>query len=134
MFAEVDGIGNDLVLREREITAADPFPGRADVDVELHGERVVAQGIADGRARHGAAAEGEHGGPLVLECRDGGFGLQHAELRLTPLLEQLGDRLPCRAGQLVVEVDEAPAEPLRDLPAEGRLARAHEADERDVPV
>jgi hypothetical protein len=34
----------------------------------------------------------------------------------------------------VVEVDEASPEPLRDLPAEGGLARAHEADERDVPV
>ena len=35
---------------------------------------------------------------------------------------------------LAVEIDEGTAEPLRDLLAEGRLAGAHEADERDVPV
>ena len=32
----------------------------------------------------------------------------------------------------LVEVDEGPAEPARDLAAERRLARAHEAGEREV--
>ena len=35
---------------------------------------------------------------------------------------------------LAVDVDERPAEPLGELGPERRLARAHEADERDVAV
>ncbi len=70
----------------------------------------------------------------MLERRDRRLGLEHPELDLAALLEQLGQRASGRALELAVEVDEPPAEPARDLRAERRLARAHEADERDVPV
>jgi hypothetical protein len=36
--------------------------------------------------------------------------------------------------ELAVEVDETALEPLGDLRAEGRLARAHEADQCEVTV
>ena len=70
----------------------------------------------------------------MLESLDRRVSLEHAELGLPSLLEQLRHRLPSGLRNLAVEVDEPPAEPLRDLGAERRLARAHEADQRDVPV
>jgi hypothetical protein len=35
---------------------------------------------------------------------------------------------------LAVEIDQPAPEPPGDLGSEGRLPRAHEADQRDVPV
>ena len=95
---------------------------------------MLGQRAADARRLDCAAAEREHRRPLVLECPDRRLGLEHAKLDLPALLEDLGQRTPRGALELAVEVDEPPAEPLRDLGAERRLARAHEADERDVPV
>ncbi len=59
--------------------------------------------------------------------------LDAAEGRLA-VLEQLRDRRPARTFDLVVEVDERPANALRDRTAERRLAGAHEADERELPA
>src|SRR5207247_6643639 len=72
--------------------------------------------------RRVAAGEGDAHGVL----------LDPAELVLPPLGEDLADRL---AGALLdrgVEIEEGALEPLAELPAERRLARAHEADEDDV--
>jgi len=55
-------------------------------------------------------------------------------VRFAAMGEELRDRPPLLRLQLAVEIDEGSAEPLRDLGAEGRLARAHEADEREVAV
>jgi hypothetical protein len=71
---------------------------------------------------------------LVPQHRDGRLGLQRAKLRLPTLLEQLGNCLAGRSLELPVEVDEPAPEPFCHLRAERRLARAHEADERDVTV
>ena len=81
-----------------------------------------------------AAAERDHGGRPVDERVHRRLGLQLAEVRLATCVEDLRDRLPQRALELAVEVDEPPAQPLGRLLAERRLASAHEADERDVPA
>ena len=54
-----------------------------------------------------------------------------AEMRLAEALENLGDAEPRRRLDLAVGVDEGQAEPLRQPPPDGRLARAHQPDERD---
>jgi hypothetical protein len=48
--------------------------------------------------------------------------------------EELRDRPPVLRLQLAIEVEERPAELVRDLGAKGRLAGAHEPDEREVSV
>jgi hypothetical protein len=50
------------------------------------------------------------------------------------LLEDLRDRPAKLALDLAVEVDEPTAQALGHLQPERRLARAHEPDEREVPV
>ena len=81
-----------------------------------------------------AAAERDHRGPCVGQRLERHLGLELAELGLAALAKDVRDRLPERALELAVEVDEPPAEPLGSLRAERRLARAHEADEREMPV
>ena len=58
--------------------------------------------------------------------------LAQAERCLAAGLEDPRDRL--LALDLAVDVDERPPELLRERGAERRLARAHEADQRDVTV
>jgi len=123
-----------LVPRQWPPAAADTSPGRRRIDVDPHRQRLLAQRPPDARRLDRAAPERQNRRPLVLERLDRRVSLEHAELGLPSLLEQLRHRLPGRLRNLAVEVDEPPAEPLRDLGAERRLARAHEADERDVPV
>jgi hypothetical protein len=48
--------------------------------------------------------------------------------------EELRDRPPVLRLQLAIEVDEGPAEAVGHLCAQGRLAGAHEADEREMSV
>ncbi len=85
-------------------------------------------------ARRSAAAEGEHE-RLGRRERDAcGVRLDAPELGLAALVEELRDR---HSGALLdrpVEVEELPSQPPGELPAERRLARAHEADERDVAI
>src|SRR5205809_792986 len=50
------------------------------------------------------------------------------------LLEELGDGGAQILLEVAVEVDERPPETLGDLRTERRLARTHEADEREVAV
>ena len=104
-----------LVLRERAIAALDPLPAGVDVDVEPDRQR-VAERVSHGRRGHRAAAEREHDRLL----------LERAEGRLPLLAEDLGDRLARPVLDEVVGVDAA--EPAGG----GGLARAHEADDRDV--
>ena len=59
--------------------------------------------------------------------------LDLAECGLALLREQLGDgAVP--SGDRLVDVDERPTELARDMSADHRLPRPHEADEDDVPV
>ena len=60
--------------------------------------------------------------------------LLHAELRLAALFEELGDGRAEVLLEIAVEVEERPAQPLGDERPDRRLARAHEADEREVLV
>ena len=59
--------------------------------------------------------------------------LLHAEAGLSDGLEELRNRPSDSTLELAVEVDERTAEPVGDLGADRRLARAHEADQREVP-
>ncbi len=81
---------------------------------------------------HGTAAERDHRGLRPVEHRRGNPRLDHPEPRLAVAREELLDRRARLALDLVVEVDEGPIEPTRYLAAERRLARAHEAGEREV--
>jgi hypothetical protein len=58
--------------------------------------------------------------------------LAEAERGLAAGLEDLGDRL--LALDLAIDVDERTSDPRRERLAECGLARAHEADQRDVTV
>ena len=95
---------------------------------------MLAERAPDPRRLDRTAPERQHRRPLVLQRGERRLRLEDAELDFAALLEQLRDRLPGRALELTVEIDEPAPEPRRDLRAERRLARAHEPDERDVPV
>ena len=95
---------------------------------------MLAERLADPRARHRPAAERDHLRRARRERLERGLLLAHAELDLAALREDLRDRLAQLALDLAVEVDEPPAEAFGDLEAERRLAGAHEADEREVAV
>ena len=94
---------------------------------------MLAQRPLDSRRLDRAAAEREHGRALVVQRGHRRLGLEHAELDLPSLLEDLRDRPPDRPLELAVEVNEPASEPVGYLGAQLRLARPHEADERDVP-
>jgi len=119
---------------ERAVAALHPFPGGVEIDLQAHRHGVVPQRLADSRALGGAAPECDDGRRGFRERVDGSRGLEDAEVRLAAMGEELRDRPPLLRLQLAVEIDEGPTEPVRDLGAEGRLARAHEADEREVAV
>ena len=123
-----------FLLRQGPPLAADALPGDVRLDLDVHGQGVVAEGFADLRARHRAAAERDHRRRPRPERLQRGLLLAHAELDLAALLEDLGDGLAQAALDLAVEVDEPPAQPLRELQPERRLAGAHESDEREMPV
>jgi hypothetical protein len=123
-----------LVFRKRSGTAPDARPGGLRIDLDEHRQRPLFQRLADGRRLDRAAPEREDRRPLVAQRLDGCLPFEQTELRLAALLEQLRNRLLHRPLELPVQVDEATAELLRRHHAERRLASAHEADERDVPV
>ena len=123
-----------LLLRERPVSPTDAIPGGRRVDLDVNGQRVLAKRAADRLGLDRATAERDHGRPLAGKRLERGLGLELAEVRLAAFAEDLRDRLPQRALELAVEVDEPPPQPLSNLRAERRLARAHETDEREVPV
>ncbi len=94
----------------------------------------AAQALSRLRREHGPAPESDHRGLRCVENRCGYGLLEHSERRLTVAGKELRDRDLRASLDLTVEVDEAPAEASRDLRAHRRLARAHEAGEREVAV
>src|SRR2546430_5555504 len=117
-----------FVLRERPVAAAHALPRSLDVDLDQHGCRPLTQRFADRLCLNGAAAEGDHArrhrqrperGPL-LELAEGAS------------LEQLRNR-PLPRLDLCVHIEKRTVQQRRNLPAERRLAGAHEADQRDMP-
>ena len=105
-----------------------------DVDVEQNDVNALRSASRFSARRHRTAAERDHRGLGLGERHADGVRLDLAEPVLAALLEELRDRLAGALLDRVVEVDERPAEPRRELAPERRLARAHEADERDVAV
>jgi len=95
---------------------------------------VLPERTADRFRLDRSAAEGEHRRALVAQRVQRRLGLEHAELRFASLLEDLRYRLVQRPLQRQVEIDETAPDAVRDLHSERRLARAHEADQRDVLV
>jgi hypothetical protein len=100
-------------------------------DIQVHDTRAPAQ-RADilFTQRHAAATGDDH----AIKVRDiaNDLGLKTAELDLTALREDIGNR---HAGTLldkVVRLDEAQAEYLGEAAAHGGLAGTHEADKRNI--
>src|SRR5581483_3414863 len=79
----------------------------------------------------GAAAEGDHARRAALARVADEARLDLAERRLALLGEEVPDRA-LGPLDLVVDVDEAAAQPLGHDRPQRRLARAHEADQREV--
>ena len=104
-----------FVLCERAVASPDALPTGVDVDVEPDRQR-VGERVPHGRRCHCAAAECEHD-RLLLERAEGGLPL---------LAEDLRDRLARR------RLDEMVGVCAAELAGCSGLARAHEADDRDV--
>ena len=118
-----------LVPCERPPAPADALPRRVHVDVEVDDERVEL--VQEPPRLDGAASHGDHGrvappARVAHEPR-----LELAKRRLPLLREELPDRA-VRVLDLAVHVVERAAQPPRDLLADGRLPRAHEAHEHEV--
>ncbi len=118
-----------LVPCERPPAPSDALPRRVHVDVEVEDERV--EPVQEPPRLDGAASHGDHGrvappARVAHEPR-----LELAKRRLPLLCEELPDR-PVRVLDLAVDVVERAAQAPRDLRADGRLPRAHEAHEHEV--
>ena len=119
-----------LVLRQGPAAPAHARPGQVDVDVQVDREDVelvqevprLDRAAADGDHARLAAAAG-----LAEEPR-----FELAKGTFSPLREDLPDR-PLGPLDLIVDVEERPAQAPRDLAADRRLAGSHEADQRDMP-
>ena len=111
-----------------------PLPRGARIDLEQHGEGPSAKPLARVRRQHRSAAECDHGRVGRSEHGRGDGRLDLPEAGLAVAGEELVDRGAGAPLDLMVEVDELPAQPARDLLAERRLARTHEACEREMAV
>jgi len=119
------------VLRERALAPARTLPRRLDIHLDVHDERV--EPFDEPGSVHRPAAERDHARlPGAAGVCDG-LRFELAERGLPARREEVRDRA-MRALELGVDVPERPPEPLRDRLPERRLARAHEADEDEVPV
>ena len=86
-------------------------------------------------ASYRAAAERDHGRLCRRERDADGVRLDRAESRSRRARRRArGIVVPARCSIARVDVENAPPEPRRDLAPERRLPRAHEPDERQVPV
>ena len=119
-----------IVPGERAPRLADALPRSVDVDVDQHGE-VTGELGARRRRQHGAAPERDHRRLGAAQHLRRGALLGLAEHRLA-MREHHLDARPRLGLDLAVEIDERAAQPRSHLLAEGRLARAHEANEREV--
>src|SRR5207253_666000 len=120
-----------LVTCERAAGPARTAPGEIDVDL-AEDDEVVGDPPACLLARHGPAPQRDHGGVGGGQRHPHGVLLDPPELVLAALGEELGDRLAGAFFDRGVEVEERAVEAIAELPAERRLARAHETDEDDV--
>jgi hypothetical protein len=119
---------------ERASAVAAALPGLLHGYLEEHRHGPLAELPPGLLGEDRAAPEGEHGRLAPVERVARQLLLQNAELRLAAGGEELRDRDGSLRLELAVEVDQPTAEPFGNLGAHGRLAGAHEADQRDVPV
>jgi hypothetical protein len=119
-----------FVPRKRTIAWPDALPGRSGIDLDADRVGTTAQKVARALGKDCSAAERDHGRLRRGEHLGSELLFDATELRLAPL-EELSDG-SMAAFDLTVEIDEgSPAQP-RSLLTQRRLARAHEADEREV--
>src|SRR5215831_5536056 len=119
-------------LQHRPIAAAvDTLPEGLRLGVKINHGTVLLESRSIGGAHHCAPAGREHD---VLQARE---LLDHclfpiAKGRFTLHLEYRGNGDAESALELLIRIDEALAEAARKLPAERRLARAHQADKKQI--
>jgi hypothetical protein len=118
-----------LVTCERSSAAADARPGRVHVDIEVDDEDPEL--VQESPRLDGAASHGDHGrlAPPAHVAHEP--CLELAKRRLPLLREELPDRA-VGILDLAVHVVERAVQAPRDLLADRRLPRAHEAHEHDV--
>ena len=119
--------------RERTVAGIglDTAPRRLRRHVQKHGEAPVAEPPAGHRRQDRPSAEREHCIRLSEQAADHAL-LERPERRLAVLLEDRGDRPAGLPLDLAVGVQERPPQPGGQRLARARLARAHEADQREV--
>jgi hypothetical protein len=105
--------------------------GEGCVEMDDDGAGSLFEEKAVGQLVKCAAAEGEDGGGAGQSVGEGG-GLELAEAGLAVLGEDVGDGEGCARLDVGVEVEEVPAEPVREQAADGGLTRAHEAGKDDA--
>ena len=115
-----------LVLRKRALAAPAALPRSVRVDVEQHRERRPRELVANLGRGDRAAAEREHARLTALEEEQRALQLVHAERIHAALLDDLR--------RAFVDVHCRTAEALCDRLHQRRLARPHEADQRDMPA
>ncbi len=120
-------------VRKRPVRLACALPGESGLDLEQDRERAGLEQRAGALRKDCAAPQRDHRGVACLEQRLHDLFLHRAERGLARL-EELDDRLARAVLDLVVGVDELPAEPERDLLSDRRLAGAHEPDQGEVSV
>ena len=108
-----------------------PLPCGVDVDLEQDDERVELREELPGL--DGTCPDGDDGRLPTVAGLSEEARLDLPEGRLALLGEELPDRA-MSALDLAVDIQERPAETLRHLRADRRLASAHEADEDEVAV
>ena len=124
-----------LVPGQRPVAAVpDAAPCLLHLDVHEQRQRAVAQRLPHALGEDGAAPEREHGGNGLRQRLDREVLLELPEPGLAALGPDVRDRHPQLPLELEVDVEERPSQACGGLRAEARLAGAHEADERDVPV
>src|SRR5262249_11170587 len=121
-----------LVLRERAFRAASPAPRRLASDLDPGREGPAREQFADARVRHRTSTEGDDLG-ISLDYGGERACFDLAKARLAVASEGVRNRADPTL-DLLVEIHELQTEPRRELARARQFARAHEADERDVPV
>ena len=121
-----------FVLRERTVGSPGPLPRRVDVDVDVDRDRVRSQRPAHRRGRHGTAAERQHGPLARLEVPDRPLLLDCAKRRFPVLAKVARDVVADLVLDDGVDIGLRQPDPRCELAHQGRLARPHEPDQRDV--
>ena len=119
--------------KQRPVVAPpDPFHQHFDVSLKPNRQPVRLDIGPRVRVHIGAAAGRKHLRAVFQQPRDD-LALALAEIGLAVLGEDLADARACRHLDLAVGVDEGEVEPVRQPPAHGGLARAHQPDQHDAP-